>query len=712
MGLRKLAVLSFRYPKAILVFWTMFLVLFGFYAPKLTTVLQDHGLLADGSYVKVQQILAEDFHVPKDPVILVFEKKQSVSQEQFQQYIASSMLQFKDMNGLLEVVSPLERAGMLEGDFAYALLSFRQHSYEMKPVLDEMHRRLSHHPAISVRMTGKSVVQADVNEASFKDLTQAERIGIPAAFLILWIAFGGVVSALLPIVIGVIGVTGTMGMMYLLGTRMELSNFVLNVIPMVGLALSIDYALMLVSRFREELECGPVEQALMTTMQTAGRSVMYSAAAVWLGLLGVLLIPLPMFSSVAMGAMLVLAVSVCLTLTLLPALLVVLRRAIHAESKPLSAFRTSTLWYVWPGYVLKRPIRMGLLALLLLLCCLLPLNKLEVAIPDASSLPQGKESRMAAEAYQAHFESPSEARIFIVAQGKGAHTLSKNDWLEAHTLTEQLKRDPGVLRIDSIFDRLHMSPEQLYLLAQQPRLKERYIQPFVHENRMLIQVTLEGGAASKPAMDWVRRWEREAAHQGIPILLGGEAKYQQEVFDVIFDNLHRVILFIVVSNFIVLYLAFRSVLIPLKTIAMNFLSIGAAFGLLVWIFREGHLGMEQGSIAIMIPVFIFGLVFGISMDYGVFLVSRIFERYQRTKDNHNAVLIGVASTSRIITSAAAIMVAVTVPFAFGEVAGVRQLGIGIASAILIDATVIRLILVPSLMKWLGDWNWWAPKRFK
>jgi RND superfamily putative drug exporter len=710
MGYQMLALISLRYPKTIILLWAFLLIFFGFYAPKLSTVLKDHGLLPDGAYVKVQHILSSDFHIPENPIMLVFEKKQRVSPGQFHRFIQQTLFQLQGINGLSEVVSPLEREGMQEGDFAYALFAFKQNSYEMKPVIAEIHRRLPRNGDISVKMTGASVVQADVNRASQNDLRKAELIGIPAAFILLWLAFGGIITAMLPIVIGVSGVTITMGMMFWLGTKMELSNFVLNVIPMVGLALSIDFALMIVSRFREEIDGTEIGQALIMTMKTAGRAVVFSAASVFLGLIGILYIPLPIFTTVAIGAMAVLTVSGLLTLTLLPALLSILWPAIQAGSKPLSAFRTTNIWYSMSLYVMKRPIRMGLLASLVLISCFLPLSKMKLAIPDAASLPQGYDSRKAAEAYQTHFVSPSTSHVFIVAQGK-THFLNKDDWLEAYAFIQRLKSDPNVQRVDSVFSSLRMQPEQLYFLIQKPTLKKKYelvFQQFVKENRMLINVTLKGSPASKKVMDWLRRWEPIGKISAMPFLLGGEPKYQQEVFDAIFQNIKYVLLFIFSSNFLVLFVAFRSVLIPVKTIAMNLLSLGASFGILTWIFEAGHLGMEPNSIAIMIPVFIFGLVFGISMDYGVFLVSRIYEVYQQTQDNDRAVLAGLASTSRIITSAAAIMISVTAPFAFGEVVGVKQLGIGIAAAILIDATVIRLVLVPSLMTLLGKWNWWAP----
>ncbi|CAN7406215.1 MMPL family transporter [Paenibacillus sp. LjRoot153] len=712
MTLHKLAMISLRYPKIILLIWVMFFLCLGFYAPKLPTVLKDHGLISDGAFAKVQETLASDFHIPANPIILVFEKNNKIDPRQFERYIQQDLLSLRGIQGLKEIVSPLEREGMFHGDYAYALLGFQQSPHEMQSVLNELQTRLPKHREMSVKLTGKSVVQEDVNRASQLDLRNAESLGIPAAFLILWLAFGGMTSALIPILVGIIGVGSTMGIMYGLGTRIDLSNFVLNVIPMVGLALSIDFALMMVSRFREEIHLHPVGQAILITMSTAGRAVLFSALSVFLGLMGILLIPLPIFSTVALGAMTVVAVSVWLTLTLVPALLTLWWPAIRAERRPLYTTKSRrNIWFGIARFVMRRPVHMSLLAACILMCCFLPLTKMQVAIPNATSLPEGYASREAFEAYQTHFGSETSSEVYLLATGRTG-LLTQSDWKNASLLIQKLEKEPLVERVDSVFARMRVPYDQLYALTKNRTARAKYeqiLQAFVHENEMLVQVRLKGEASSQQVRDWLKRWEREGESAELPFLLGGEAKYQQEIFDDIYDHLPDVLLFILVSNYAVLFIAFRSILIPLKTILMNLLSLGASFGILTWLFEQGHFGLEPSRIAIMIPVFIFGLAFGISMDYGVFLVSRIYEEYQRTQDNERSVLVGLGSISKIINSAAAIMIAVTLPFAFGDVVGVKQLGLGIAAAIFIDATVIRLVLVPALMVILGKWNWWGPR---
>ena len=712
MGVHRLALLSFRFPRFMIFLWMVALLLVGPYAFKLHTVLQDHGLYPqDGQYAQVQNMLASDFGIPDTPVMLLFEREEGIPNSRFQWFIGQTLLQAGELDGLKELVSPLERQGMLKGNYAYALLSFTYPPYRMKEALEKLERQLPAYNGISVKVTGQPVIQADVNEASHNDLAKAELIGIPLAFLIIWLVFRKIVIALLPIVIGITGVTAAMGMMYGIGAKLALSNFVLNVIPMVGLALSIDFALMLVSRFREELGKNKLpDESLVQTIRTAGRAVLFSSASVFMGLLSFVWIPLPMFSSIALGAMAVLAVSLLLAFTLLPALLAVCLPALQTVRKRPEASGQAEVWVGLARFVMRRPAAMGLLAGGLLIVCMLPVSRMKVTIPNETSLPQSYDSRLAAEAYNAYFEQPATSKVWVVVEGN-ALFLKLADWKDAYALAERFKRDPSVIRVDSVFSNLKMPANQLLAIALKPLQKKKYeaaLQPFLHHNRMLLQVTISADPASGAAMNWLREWERRGETSPLTFSLGGEAKYEQEVFDHVFGSLGRVLFFLFFSNFIVLFAAFRSVLIALKTILLNFLSIGASFGILVWLFEDGRLGIEPGSIAIMIPVFIFGLVFGISMDYGVFLVSRMYEEYGRTRSNELAIVKGLAASGKIITSAAAIMIAVTAPFAFGEVAGVKQLGIGIAAAIFIDATIVRMVLVPSLMSMLGKWNWWAP----
>ncbi|MCA0758220.1 MMPL family transporter [Paenibacillus sp. N4] len=681
MVMERLARLSFRFPLGMILLWCAALIVAAPYAFRLVTVLGDHGLTPQGQYAEVQRMLAKSFGIPDEPVMLLFEKAEGVSDGELRRFIRQALNAAGHVPGLTSAASPLERPDMVNGNYAYALLTEAVPSSRMKDTLELLRRSLPGHQDISIRITGKPVVQTDVNAASHADLFRAELFGLPVAFLVMRQTLKGFAAALLPILTGISATLLAMGFLYALGAKgVELSSFVINVIPMVGLALSIDFALMLVSRFREELGRSSPDAALSAAMRTAGRAVVVSSACVFLGLLSFVWIPLPMFSSIALGAMAVLTASVVLTFTLLPALLAFAVPHLRPDGKPQpAAAGQPPVRHAFSRAVANRAAAAALLSAALLAACLLPLGGMRLVVPDDSSLPPAYESRAAAQTYRIYFEPPSTSRIWIVAEGE---LTGDGREKEAGLLLWRLEEDPAVLRVQAAA---------------------------LSTDGLLLQATIRGAPSSAEARSWAREWGKAGEKGPLPFMVGGEAKYEQEVFDRIGQSAGYVLLLLFASNFAVLLLAFRSVVIAVKTILMNLLTIGASFGLLTWLFENGRFGLEPGGIAVMIPVFVCGLVFGISMDYGVFLVSRIYEEYRKTGDNDYAVVAGLGATGRIITSAAAIMIAVTAPFAFGQVAGVRQLGIGIAAAILIDATLIRLVLMPSLMVLLGRWNWGAPR---
>ncbi|MFS0722888.1 MMPL family transporter [Paenibacillus sp. 1P07SE] len=657
--------------------WLLVLAVLAPWAPRLSAVLQDHGLAAEGDYSSVQQLLADHHGFPADPVILLFESQPGVSSQALGDYIRRTAERLRAWEVTAVLLSPLEDPRMQNGTKAYALLSFDAPSHRWGPLIALLRQSLSEPPGITVSLTGKPVIQSEVNEASRRDFKAAELVGIPAAFAILLLAFGGVVCAVIPIITGLVGVSCAMGIMYVIGTQLMLSSFVLSVIPMVGLALSLDFALMLVSRYREELTSAEPRQALATTMQTAGRAVLYAAATVALGLASTLWIPLPLFRSVALASLVVLAFSVLLAWTLVPALMTLLAADIRGSA---GSRRQAPDWRSWSAWLMKRPLlaAAGSAAILLLSC--LPLLRMQLAIPDASSLPASSEVRQAYERFEARFGITGQTTVYA-----------------ALVFDQDQSED----------NRKAASASLAARWAADPLVAEAAVLPPVSTSVQYVQLTVRGEAGAAAVSDWLRR-EADVQPDAGRYLLGGEAKYHQEVQGHIYGNLGKVAISIAVSNFVILVLAFRSVVIALKTLLMNALSLGASFGLLTWMFSAGWLGVTPGPIAIMIPVFIFGLAFSISMDYAVFLVSRIYETYRITRDNDEAVIYGLARTGRIISCAAAMIIVVTLPFAWGEVAGVQQLGVGIAAAIFIDATLIRFLLMPALMKLLGDWNWWMP----
>ncbi|WP_458126597.1 MMPL family transporter [Paenibacillus sp. Z3-2] len=737
MGYRRLAVLISRYPRFIILCWVFIIAMSAVWAWKLPDIVQDHGLKrVHGDAQAVELVLENEFSSPADPIILVFEKKEATSPAEFRQWIRDCLRQVQVLPAVTSITSPLDaREGMmLQDNKAYALVNMDVPAHRMGPPLEQLRTMLTIDGPGTIQLTGKTVVQQDVNRLSFRDLERAEMVGIPIALIVLCFAFRGLYAALIAVMMGISAVITAMGITSLLGYHLELSNFIINVIPMVGMALSIDFALIILSRYREELQQAHGNEGeandlgssmvlqseiLQRTMRTAGRAVLFSAACVLLGLLGLLWIRLPMFLSVSLGAIIVLLLSLLLNVTLLPALLSLSAVRVF-KRKSVHPFPRRSIWYNWSAMVMKRPVRMAIGGTVVLLLCVYPVTRLELAIPDASSLPARIESRQAAEQLQHDFGQKNTSTIEVVIGGQ-QQDLTASHWQMAHNKVRQFLQDSNVVSINSPWglfqpdqkgsQRHFRIPSSLTSSTAGNELHPTWMHSTVSDHSIRLIATVHGEPGSEQVADWLERMRNSDHALGsndIKLRYGGEAAKQHEIMQEVTQQLPKVLVFVVVSNYLVLLAAFRSLLIPIKAILMNLLSLAASFGILVWVFNEGHLGMEPSAIAIMIPVFIAGLVFGISMDYGVFMLSRIQEVYRRTGDSDVAVQQGLASTGRLITSAAAILLAVTVPFAFAEVAGVRQLGIGITAAVLIDVTLIRLILVPALMKLMGRWNWWLP----
>ncbi|WP_434751446.1 MMPL family transporter [Paenibacillus amylolyticus] len=718
MGYRSLAAFISRYPRFIILCWLFIIGMSAVWAWKLPDMVQDHGLkLVKGQAQAVERILEQEFGSPPDPVVLLFNKHPNTSEMAFRAWIQERLAVVRTLPAISSVISPLDtstQGRMLREDQAYALLHMDIAPHRMKLPLEHLRELLEVNQETrlpgTVQLTGKTVVQQDVNRLSFRDLERAEIVGLPIALIVLCFAFRGLYAACIAVMMGISAVITAMGITSLLGHYLELSNFIINVIPMVGMALSIDFALIILSRYREELqhvyasrgefdfERGSVVQRelLQRTLRTAGRAVLFSAACVCLGLLGLLWIRLPMFLSVSLGAMIVLVLSFLLNVTLLPAILSLNTKRVFARrlvsQSGISGQRVKdkrvdrSFWHRWSTMIMKRPVWMGLAGTTLLLWCVFPVTRMDLSVPDVSSLPARMESRQASEQIQRNFGQEHISVVDIMIGEKGS-PLTASHWEMVNHKVTKLKEDTSVMSINSSKD-----------------MSDSFIR---------LTVGVYGASGSDEMEDWLQKARVDdltIVLDDIPIRYGGEVVYEDEIMHEIVQQLPKVLVFVVVSNYLVLLMAFRSLLIPLKAILMNLLSLASSFGILVWVFNEGHLGLEPSAVAIMIPVFIAGLVFGISMDYGVFMLSRIQEVYRQTGDSDTAVQQGLASTGRLITSAAGILLAVTVPFAFAEVEGVRQLGIGITAAVLIDVTVIRLVLVPSLMKLMGKWNWWLPGR--
>ncbi|PLS03063.1 hypothetical protein CVD27_17965 [Neobacillus cucumis] len=695
--------------KWILLIWIFAILIFGFFALKLPTVLSGNGFEYKGEYNQTRKILEKDFGDPKSSIILVFEKDKTISEKEFKEFIQDIFNKLNNFDSAKDIMSPFDKEGMLKNKYAYGMLTFDKKAESLGKEITNLKKVLRNKHGLKVTMTGEPIIVQDLNVASQEDLAKAEMIGLPIALVVLVLAFGGLIAASLPIVIGVVSILITMGTVYFFSYHFDLTIFILNIVPMIGLALSIDFALLFINRYKEELQSKSIQEALNITINTAGRSIIFSGLCVFIGLSGLWFIKIDIFQNVALGGMLVVLIAAISALTLLPALLGLLGKNINKLSVIPVTERENTVWHQLAKAVMNHPIIMAALALAILLAGLIPVRQMVLAIPGTDSLPARYPSRLALETFQEQFiakEKRDEKKVTFVLKTKGP-VIQYSNFKKISPIIHDLEKDHLVHTVISPFSATGIRNEnQLYQFlqhgnaAQLTPLKEY----FFRDNKMLIEVYLNTGEHSAKARQWVKNWSQKKL--GIQLFIGGPIKFEQEIFDEIYHKAPYGLLLIVLSTFVILMTAFRSILIPLKAILMNVLSLGCTFGIVVWIFQQGHLGTAPVDIALILPVFVFTLVFGLSMDYEVFLISRIQEFYLQSGDNTLATISGLTYTSKIITSAAAIMIVVTGAFAFTGVMPVKQLGVGIAIAIFIDATIVRMVLVPALMKLLGDWNWW------
>jgi uncharacterized membrane protein YdfJ with MMPL/SSD domain len=566
----------------------------------------------------------------------------------------------------------------------------------IEAVLDVV-QRFDGQAGFDVSITGDFTFDRDFGEVSESDLQNGElRLGLPAALIVLVVVFGALVAASLPLLLAIVSIAVALGLTALVAAKWELSLFVTNMLVGMGLALGIDYALFVVSRFREERASGREKiDAIAATGATASRAVLFSGSAFVLAMTGLLLVQSTIMRSLALGAILVGIVSVVAALTLLPAVLQLLGDRVNAARVPVlgrqidRAGSESRFWGAIVRRVIRRPALSLAAGVIILLAAAVPVLGLNIGSAGISTLPDDLASKQGYLALQRSFPAASAEPAQIVIDG----SVSSPDVRSA---------------IEALEERL----------AGDPRFGRPSLQVNPAGDLGVVRVPLVGDALSDRAVAAVRELRAEYvpaafADSGANVLVTGTTAENVDYFDVMSRWLPIVLLFVLGLSFVLLTLAFRSIVVAATAIALNLLSVGAAYGLLVLVFQEGVgsglLGFQQVDVVeAWVPLFLFAVLFGLSMDYQVFLLSRIRERYSQTRDTTDAISFGIGSTARIITGAALIIVAVFAGFAAGDLVMFQQMGFGIAIALLIDATLVRSVLVPAAMQLLGEWNWYLP----
>ncbi len=831
-----IGVFAYRFRWAILVVWGGLLISSVFFAPDLSGRLKGGGFGGSNSEAeKVQDLMTEEFGASPAALTVVFTGDGlPAGSEEFQGAQERALAGVRQLNEVRQVASYAgsrdPRFISEDGKKSYAVITSKVSVDETRNMVDAVRREVRS-DELETYVTGAPAVYQDLEDASNEDVKQAEKYAFPFAVVILIFAFGTLVAAGIPVLIGGASVLTTLAALYFIAGFYDMSVFTLTLSTMLGLGLGIDYALFFVSRFREELEHYSTAEAIPRTVATAGRSIFFSGTAVLIGLSGLLFFPFMFMRSIGVAGVVVVFVSVTAALTLLPALLGVLGSRVNrlAIRRRRDGAGTSAFWSRSAEVVMRHPFAVIVLAAAILGTLLYPVGHMRVGIPEATVLPTEYESRAGDDILKENFEYAALNPMEIVAT-LGEDPLSARGLSATKELGEEISGADGVSGVESVYTvgkaaardyagRVEAAREQAQSEAagKVDRLVEQQIQEQTQEkteeavNLQLSeveatygvippgteeqiraevgpQVAQEVGASEGRIREEVERRLAEEVEQKVPdlpegisadgdvtpegvanflkleaardtrdlqntlnsyvandktllrgvtkanpytqdayaavdavrdvdapagtsFLVGGLSAGQKDFISSLYGKAPLAAAFVIGVTYLILLITFRSVFIPLKAVIVNVLSLTASFGAMVFVFQDGNLSgllnfTPLGFVDATLPILMFCTIFGVSMDYEVFLLSRIKEAYENGESNTASVSKGLVATAGIITSAAAIIIVVTGAFAFTGIVLTKAIGLGLAVAVFVDATIIRILLVPATMRILGDWNWW------
>lgn len=571
--------------------------------------------------------------------------------------------------------------------------------------------------SLHMQLTGLPVVGDDFRSVGENDLFRAELISLPVTLILLLIIFRGVIPALVPVMLAVCGMIITLATMNMVSRVSIVNVFTVNTVTMLGLATGIDYALIMVSRFREEIQYHPAEIALARTLSTAGRTVIVAGSTVAIGLSGLFFFRVPAATTTALLGATIVVVTVLLALTALSATLFLLARFFRTPSRPMPSRRLLTSLESWRE---RHPVSTVLICIALLAVLTAPILSLRGVSPGINNLPPGVESRAAAETIRDHFPAASTSPIEIVLQPRRGSMLDAGNLGSYQQIATMLRDIDGVQRVESLwsFAPAGFTPGTLATsFILQPELV-RVSRPFITRNAALLIVTADASLDHDGQIRLVNTIRSQLHGEPAPnmrAIVGGQIGLDIDMLEFVKNRIPIVLTWIVLLTALALFAQLRSALLPMKAIALNLASIGASFGALVWIFQEGHLSSvlrfePQGTTVLLVPVLMFCFLFGLSMDYEVIMLGRIREQWLSHGETNAAVNTGLERSAGIVTASAALMITVFVAFAFSQLDVVKALGVGLAIAVALDATVVRLLLLPATMQLMGSWNWWPTKR--
>ena len=735
--------LVYRFRRPIVIVSVIVAIAGALLATQTSSALSAGGWLdADSESAAVSARLDTEFGAGKSSVIALFRSATpgaDAKSAEFQAAIKSSIAGLSAVPEVTGVIGYAEtgdpRFISTAGDAAYIVIELSVTDEASVEVVDPIRAAIVPPAGYTYQLTGYGPITKDSAEQSEKDLQKAELVSLPIVALVLVLVFASIVAAGMPLLVAGLAIPSSLALIYIVAQQVEMSIFVLNIATMLGLALAIDYSLFIVSRFREELRRGrTVGEAVERAVGTAGKAVAFSGIAVAIGLSGLLLFAAPAIRSIGIAGAIVVLCSVVFGLTFLPAVLGMLGHRVNALSvgglrhrfRPVAdgvePARTAR-WERVARSVMRHPVAVLIPTLAFLLLLGSPFLRLEQGVPGAEIYPPGVESRDAYVALQTEFAPGETTPIIILADVTGAPTDAANikaisDYAATIDAIEGIDRVESPFTIHDPATGALLTPEQvaeLYALpaGQRPPGIDALVAQYIRGSTVRLDAISPLPPSRPEATDLIPVIRSTAPGTGITTQVGGSAAIGHDFLISQAQRAPYAVGLTLFASGLILFLLFGSVVIPLKAIIMTLLSITASFGAMVWIFQEGHLSNllnfePLGYTIAGNPIIMFSVIFGLSMDYEVLLLSRIQEAYRRTADNTASVAEGLSKTAGVITGAALIMVSVFAAFALAEIITIKSIGVGMAIAVAIDATIVRILLVPATMRLMGKWNWWAP----
>jgi len=727
----------------ILIFWLLIIIFSLYGAININSVLSGEGSYVKNSESYRQNELIEKYfpeQYTKNIIVTLSSKILKVTDPEFQKSLEIIRDYAKRKKDIALIVDYKTDSSFLSKDnkSTFILLALKDKSLitnnkQAEEFVYEI-KSLPKIKDIDIHVTGNAIIINDMTKLSGKDSSEAEKKILPFVIIILLLIFGSLVAALLPILIAFSSIIITLGVLYLVGQYVELTLFCKAITSMMGLGVGIDYSLFMVSRFREELEKGlSKKNASIKTIETAGRSVFYSGIAVSIGMLSLLIPELPLTRSIGISGFIVVFISILLSITLLPIIFFYLGEKINYPKFINKITKISSLskgfWFKWSNKIMKKPILFSLIGIVSL--GFISKYTFDIKLWNSSVLlmPENLDSRKGIETLFKIDPARKFSPIGISFEtNDGSKIYEKKNLEVIYNFTKKILENKNIEKVLGIinpnskvnieaYQNLYSNNAVLQSIGLVPK------NPFFSEDFTKTIIWAIHKDSEISIKDWetvieLRKLRDSYNFTNMNVMIGGGGSTNVDFKNAVYSQFPLIIVIVLIVTYIILFFLMGSLILPLKGIFLNLLSVGASYGWLVLVFQYGItanlIGIKEipGALLIITPMVLFCIIFGLSMDYEIFMMSRIKEEYENTNDTKLSIAYGLEKSGGIVTSAAFIMIVVFLAFAFSDIILVKEIGLGLSAAIFIDATIIRLILIPSILKILGEFSWWLPEFIK